>query len=227
MSQPADVQSGAYSALIAANNTGLLGGMFGGIRAPAKIAGKYFTPPHLTPSLTSASFSTTAARYYFVPFYIDRPTTFAGAWFFNGGTGDNTKNGKIAAYAEAAAGGPGALAKSFGAAGITATAALRTLASSWAATPGWYYLAFVNDSAATMYAMAPSGIQTNVGLIGTPLAMQLGRFSYAGPSAAITNGGPAADYVAGTYANFPEATALTPTATADDSVGVPLFGLYT
>jgi len=208
--------------MVALANTG----QFGGVRGIIKPSGKYFIPPHLTyvgDSTTTAA--TTGARYYVVPWYFDRPTTLAGAWCYNGGVGDNGDKAKMALYSEAAAGGPGALVKNFGEITFTGAIALRTFASSVSITPGMYYLEFVTDNAVTMCLMASSIYQTAAGaFVPNVLSNMNGSYGVTldtvGPRSI-----PAADYVAGTYANFPESTSLTPTATLYGAT-VPLFGVY-
>lgn len=206
----------------------LPGGQFLGVRAPIKMAARYFMPPNMTPNASSDTVATTAARYYVVPFFLERPTTFAGAWCYNGGAGDNGDKVKIAAYNESSAGGPGTLAKSFGEVTLTGAAAVRTFASSWSASPGWYYLEIVTDNSVTMYVMSVTGNNTAAGIWTPPAAGNLIGMSTPNMGATVqsnVHGG--GEYVAGTYSNFPEATSLTPTNTLFGNGQIPYFGLYT
>jgi hypothetical protein len=205
-----------------ANNGQLLG-----VRGPTKKTGRYFWPAHLSLGGTGYALTVTASRYYIVPFYVDKPTTFAGAWTQNTSAGDTGFKIKIAAYSEAAAGGPGAIAKDFGEVTLTAAAALRNFASSWTAPAGWYWLELTSDSATTLYAYLASVTSAGnwtpqpsdqIGTLDAPVVGGLGVLT------------PIGDYVGGTYANFPEATSLTPTNTirANNASGTfPVFGLYT
>lgn len=215
--------------MVALNNNGI----FGGLGPPRLLSGKMILPPHLMRD-TNAGMITTGARYYIVPFPVAKPTTFSGAKFFNSGAGDNGDKVKIAAYSESSSGGPGLLAKDFGEATLTAAAAIRTLASSWNAAPGMYYLELVSDNAVGLWAMSPMHQVTAVGYTGVNAqANLLGGFASellgSGAQPRSTYGG---DYVDGTYANFPEATSLTPTnsifsySDAGSGFPFPLFGLY-
>lgn len=207
-------------------NQGGGAGQFSGLKSFKPMAGKYFQPPHLLPRETAATMSTTGARYYIVPFIVEHAVTYAGAWCYNGGAGDNGDKAKIAIYNEAANGGPGTLAKSFGEITFTGAAAIRNFASSWSATPGKYYLEFVTDNAVTMYVMTALHQESAAGFALPNVASltmgQLGSITLGTPSAAMPTG----DYVGGTYANFPEATSLTPATTLFGST-IPQFGLYT
>lgn len=205
------------------------GGLFYGAQSPKKATGRYFIPPHMVILPSGQTVTTTAARYYIAPFYVEQVTTFAGAWTINSGVGDNGDKVKIAAYSEATAGGPGALAKSFGEVTLSGASAARTFASSWSANPGWYYLEMVTDNAADFYTMStiiqvtsvgailPNAASTSLGIIGAPTVSSTATANYS-----------TGDYVGGTYANFPEATSLTPATTLfETSPRLPLFGLYT
>ncbi len=69
--------------------------------------------------------------------------------------------------------------------------------------------------------------ESSVGLAPVPIGNQMGRFVISAPSSDSLAAMPVSDYVAGTYANFPEATALVPTTTLNSNGVTPLFGLYT
>lgn len=203
------------------------GGQFNGVVAPIKQASRYFLPSHLFVDSVGNTVASTGGRYYFAPYYVDRATTFAGAWTRNAGAGDNGDKIKIAAYNEAAAGGPGTLAKDFGEVTLTGAAALRLFASSWAATPGWYYLALVTDNAVTMSAMTGGTVVTAAGVVyPQPLNNLLGAQT-PNFAAASHNNATIGEYVGGTYANFPEATSLTPATTLFTADGMSIIGLYT
>jgi hypothetical protein len=200
---------------------------FNGARDPRRQASRYFWPHHLTPDKNTA-LATTGARYYVAPFFVSAPTTFAGAWCYNSGAGDNGDKIKIAAYNESGSGGPGTLAKDFGEVTLTGASAVRNFASSWTAPSGWYYLELVSDNAVSLYTMAAGVSVSGVGLFPlNHLANQLG-VSVPTVSTAPEYEIPAGEYVGGTYANFPEATSLTPATTLFSTGGsFPWFGLYT
>jgi hypothetical protein len=198
------------------------GGTFLGVQGPQKRAGKNYWPQHLQLGGTARTLTTTAARQYSVPFYVDRPTTFAGAWAQNSGAGDNGDKIKIAAFVWET----GVLAKSFGEVTLTGAAALRQFASSWAASPGWYDLRLISDNTVDLYAY--NAMISAAGPVEPLPADQLGTYD-APTIAANTLNSPLGDYVAGVYANFPEATALTTTNTLRSSTSggtFPSFGLY-
>lgn len=207
------------------------GGSYSGVLPPIIASGHALFPPHLVPS--SYTLTATAARYYTVPFYIPRATTFAGVKFRNSGAGNNGHKVKIAFFNELAGGGPGTLAKSFGESTLTGAAAIRTLTSSWAATPGWYYGEIVADNAVAFNCMITTETISGVGHAGVR-----GTWSQLPPIADNVlsgNFGPqlpyGAEYVGGTYANFPEASSLTPTTTVQATNGggageIPSFCLY-
>lgn len=211
------------------------GGSYFGITPPILMAGKIRMPPHLPIFDILGSVTLTAARYYFYAVYVDRPTTFAGAKFYNFGAGDNGKKVKVAIYNELSTGGPGTLAKDFGESTLTGAAAIRTLASSWSAQPGWYYMALTSDTAPVLSPMSAFNYVTTVGWSppANPAGM-LGAF-HANLLAASGIQAYAGDYVAGTYANFPEATALVPTTSLYSAAAYsattgqvfPFFALYT
>lgn len=203
------------------------GGMFKGAQSPIKLPSRYFWPAHLTPDLSANTMSTTGARYYVAPFYFERPTAIAGAWCYNSGAGDNGDKVKIAAYSESASGGPGDRAKDFGEVTLTGASAVRTFASSWSAPAGWHYLELVTDNAVSVYAMTAVAPLSAVGTGYPNVEANLLGVSTPTVAAAFTGSIPTGEYVGGTYANFPEATSLTPATTLFGNAGFPLFGLYT
>lgn len=203
------------------------GGIFGGAAPPIMQAGRYFWPHHCVPFRTTV-LTTTASRYYIVPFYIPSNKTFAGSWCYNSGAGDNAETIKMAIYNESESGGPGTLAKDFGSVTLSAASAVRNFASSWAATKGMYYLELVANSALALYCMGTSDSISDVGQSMPSFASQMGvttPIASGAPDYQI----PAGEYVGGTYANFPESTSLTPTNTImnDDGGTFPIMGLYT
>lgn len=203
------------------------GGQFGGYQSYKKASGRYYMPPHMFIETSGTTMNSTAARYYIVPFIVEAPTTFAGAWTYNGGAADNGDKVKIAAYSEATSGNPGALAKNFGEVTLTGASAVRTFASSWTANPGRYFLEMVTDNAVNFFCMSPYMYSTAVGMTNVNMAMQtMGTVGAPTVGAAFISNMAAADYVAGTYANFPESTSLAPTNTIYSIGSVPLFGLY-
>lgn len=201
--------------------------MFGGAPLPILRTGRYILPTALGPGASGGTIATTGARYYIAPIYIPRQTTFAGAWCFNGGAGDNGDKGKIAIYSESSSGGPGSRSKDFGEITFTGAAALRNFASSWTAAPGQYYLEFVTDNAVTMYSMTPVSFYTTVGSAPFAPTIALGQIGMGAPASTGDSNTPQGDYVGGTYANFPESTSLTPATTLLGKDNMPMFGLYT
>ena len=145
---------------------------------------------------------------------------------YNSNTTDNGDKVKIAAYNESASGGPGTLAKNFGEVTLTGVSAVRTFASSWAANPGWYYLAMVSDNAVECHIMTAMPLNTLVGELTPNMAANMLGVSTPTVGTNHNSAVPSSEYVGGTYANFPESTALTPTTTIFAQT-TPVFGLYT
>lgn len=182
-------------------------GPYAGLLPPRILAGKMRLPPHCF--YQNATKALTSSRYYATPYPVPEATTFAGAKFYNSGTTDSGSKVKVAAYAEAAGGGLGALAKSFGEATLGATAAINTLASSWAASPGMYWLVLTANAGVTLGSMESVARVTNVGFfIPNQLALLNSLFPADVFGVADQFGGYIGDYVDGTYANFPESTGL-------------------
>jgi hypothetical protein len=178
------------------------GGSYFGVRPPRPMAGMGVRLAHLQRAFIA--FTTTASRYYSAPIYLYAGTVFAGAEFENGGSGDNGEKVKVAVYEEATGGGLGALAKNFGEATLTGAVAVRQIASAWTVPrTGWYYIVSTTDAALSIFAAIP--MVTAVGP--SPYAAtMLPCFEEIGDTEATAIVG---YYVAGTYANFPEATGLT------------------
>ncbi len=198
-------------------------GTFDGVPSPLQFTGTYLRPPHLNSS--SDTLTLTASKYYYAPIYLSAGNSFAGASFYNSNSAANGKNVKIAIYFQAATGGLGTLAKSFGSITLDGTSVLRQLASSWTVpVTGWYFLALTSDSNPALFGAAPGGI-TAAGA--SPLSARLPSDLNATAGAFLMTAGYS---VAGTYANFPESTGLAPTSVlviaASTGTAIPDFGLY-
>lgn len=187
---------------------------FGGL-PPKPITGALYTPPGYTKAGTGVT--TTINRCYYIPWVIVRAITFAAAVTENTGTGDNGETYRVMFFNDdAAAGGPGSLAKDFGEVTLTGAAAVRTLASSWAATPGMYWGAVWHSSSAAMVAMAPYTGGAN-GFVPPHYGNEhaIGNMVVANPA----NGAVAAHYVDTAYGAAP-ANAVAPTASLQQPLGV-------
>lgn len=125
---------------------------FNGLSAPTWVTGAQRGPHWVVDDTTTLT--TAATRLYYYPIYFDQVITLAGARTFNQGAGDNGETYRVGLYFDnAAAGGPGTLAKDFGETTLTAASALRTLANSYSLTaPGWYWVAIHHSAATAMYA---------------------------------------------------------------------------
>lgn len=202
------------------------GGLFNGAKSPIKQSGKFYWPPHTRPLNSGNNMTTTAARVYFTFFPIDRITSFSGAYCANSGTGDSGDKFKIALYNESASGGPGTLYKDFGEGTFTGAAVINSLSSSVSnVPPGDYYLAFVTNNTVAMNVVSAVWVASNAGYITFPtLPNLLGTFTPA-LTTDIENPVVSGDYVGGTYANFPDAPALTPNTTIGGENSFPYFGL--
>lgn len=206
---------------------GIVNGSFGGVAPPLFLSGKVYIPHWMFSSGGTAT--VVANQIMYIPYFVPRTTTFAGAKAYNQGAGDNGKKMRIAVYGEAAAGGPGALLKDFGEITLTAASAERTLANSVTLSgPAWVYLACNFDTTPAMFAMRPSFFSSNVGIsTGLNFGHQFGSFGLQVSTTALSNM-PGVDYVASAYGAF-ASTAVTPTAT--DAIGtgagdIPVMGLY-
>lgn len=205
-------------------------GIFNGAPAPRLMAGKTLWPPHMSPNMDVAQvFALTASRYFVIPFYVSHQTTFAGVKFKQNGNLNGQKV-KIAFYNEASGGGPGTLAKNFGEATLGAATAINTIASSWTAPAGWYYGELTGNSASSLFSMGNRLQVSDVGYTPPPAyTYLLGAFFTEAFAVGVNQkqlyGG---DYVGGTYANFPEATSLTPATSViyEAALSLPAFCLY-
>ncbi len=192
-----------------ATKFGLSSGGILGVPSAPLISGKNLFPPHL--SLNGGTFAVTADTYYCYPIYIDKIQSFSGTRCTNSGTGDSGKKIKIALYND-----DGTLAKNFGEATLTGSSAVLSFASSWTPTRvGWYELRIVSDSAPTLYTMGNVTQVSSAGYFGLPVMNSLFGLIASSWNANYNQYGYAGDSVAGTYANFPESTALTATASFD------------
>ncbi len=220
------------AALQAAAERGILGGPYMGIDPPGLVAGKTHWPAHLQPVTNTSTITVTAARYYIAPFFFTGRQAYAGALFKQGGTGDNGKKVKIAFYNSTAGGAIGTLAKSFGEYTCDASATTKQMASAWTPPRGWYWGEFVCDGAGAFDGMTPNRNISAVGVVTSyPASNMLGSFVANALVAENVGAHYCGDYVGGTYANFPEATSLAPTASINTASGnqvvFPAFGLYT
>lgn len=204
-------------------------GPYAGLPVPKIQAGKVRLPPHCT--YNTSTLTVTANRYYAVPFPIAEATTFAGVKFYNSGTGDSGSKVKIAAYFQGAAGGLGTLAKNFGEATLGSAAAINTLVSSWAASPGMYFLVLAANAGVALGTMESMPRSTTVGYVTANVLAMMNSFFPSDVMGSANSGAYIGDYVGGTYANFPEAAGLTLTNSLAGIVSVggtgifPLFGL--
>lgn len=215
------------AALRAASELGLIAGPCGGIDPPVMAAGKVLFPPHLQMMNNTTSMTTTAARYYMAPWFFTGRQVLAGALFRQAGVGDSGKKIKIALY-NAGTSGIGTLAKSFGEYTLDASATTKQLASAYTPPRGWYWGELVCDGAANLIGM--SGTRTSAVASG-PVSGISGQFGGIIADASMAENVPemwAGDYVAGTYANFPEATSLVPTGSLKSYRPdvFPAFGFY-
>lgn len=187
-------------------------GFYGNQNPPKYITGAFYPPPSF--GGTATTMATTATRIYYVPFNINYSRTFAGVVTYNGGAGDNGEKIRIMMFNDdGAAGGPGTLAKDFGEITLTGASALRTLSSSWAASPGLYWGAFWAETAITMYGMTQGTVGTAVGAANGPVLTHLiGDLNGAGSGFfGLATGVVACHYVDTAYGAAP-ATAVAPTA---------------
>lgn len=206
-------------------------GPYMGIDPPGLLSGKTHFPAHLQPVSNTSQVTVTAARYYIAPWFFSGRQTYAGALFKQGGTGDNGKKVKIAFFNQTAAGLIGTLAKSFGEYTCDANATIKQMASAWTPPRAWHWGMFVCDGAGVFDGMTADRALSGVGHVPhSPTANMIGAI-VANAFISENGGGPYhGDYVAGTYANFPEATGLAPTASiiglTTNQVVFPAFGLY-
>lgn len=219
-----------YAAIMAAAQDGLLGGPAFGADPPGLRAGVAYYPLHCNAVTNTSTVTVTAARYYIAPFWFNGRTTFSGALFHQGSTGDSGKKVKIAFFNSTAAGPIGALAKSFGEYTLDGSATTKQMASAWRPNRGFYWGEFVCDGAGVFNGMRSDAYVSGVGGgMPNPLAQAMGAIIANALLAENTRNQYIGDYVGGTYANFPEATSLAPTNSINSSTAAsfPAFGLYT
>ena len=183
-------------------------GLFANQNPPHYFTGALYLPVGYAPN-TSNSITTTINRCYYFPMPIWEAHTFQGAVIANTSAGDNGEKCRIMVFNDDGTTGPGTLAKDFGEITLDATAATRTLSSSWAATPGTYWLAAWFNSASDWSTMTANAVSTGVGGFGGP---------FIGSYIGILGGSPVpgvlmeAHYVDTAYGAAP-ASAVAPTAT--------------
>mgnify|MGYP000104804904 CR=1 FL=1 len=205
------------------------GGPYMGVDPPVVPAGKVVFPAHLQCVTNTTTVTVTAARYYIVPWFFTGRQTFAGALFKQGGTGDSGKKAKIAFF-NASSSGIGTLAKSFGEYTLDASATTKQLASAWTPARGWYWGMFVCDGAGVFTGMTSVRQVSGVGYaVNIPGVSHLGQVIADMALAENVGSLYIGDYVAGTYANFPESTGLAPTNSISGQTGAsfPAFAPYT
>lgn len=199
-------------------------GIANGVPRLKAFTGQYLYPAHLKSAAASA-YTTTAARYVFIPFWLEAGDTWTGVAVYNTGAGDTGEKMKIAVYNyDLTTGAPSTVANNFGEITLTAAAAERRLASPWTVTvSAWYYLAFVADNTFNLAGASPF-----VTAAGAGPSIIMANPVFLGPAQQNVGDFTVAYYVAGTYANFPEATAITPTTDISGGAGtiVPAIALY-
>lgn len=197
---------------------------YGAQGAPHYITGATYLPPGFSNS--GSGITTTVNRCYYVPFVVWEARTFQAVSTYNQGVGDNGKKIRMMVFNDnGAIGGPGTLAKDFGEITLTGAAALRTLSSSWATTPGIYWGAVWFNSASDIGTIEQFNIQTAVGSIGGSYAGAF--FGDMGFTGAVRMAH--CHYVDTSYGAAPS-TAVAPTASigtvgAVVVGGMPIFGL--
>ena len=203
-------------------------GGFGSTRFPLPIAGKSYYPPHVVTS--NYTLALTANLMYAIPFPVERTTTYAGLKIFNSGVADNGVTLRAGVYAEAAAGGPGALQVDSGIITLTGASAIRTAAAPVTLVgPAVYFLVLVSGGTPTMYCFSGTSTQdasTNIATVNNNHGL-FGNFS--GP---IQHTFPVAGQIAGdsgafTFAALPAtAPAMTATILASNSSTHALGGTF-
>lgn len=192
-------------------------GLFANQNPTGYITGAYYLP--IGYSQKESAYNSVATRCYYYPLAIWAVKAFAGVSFYNTSAADTGKKIRIMVFKDdGASGGPGTLVKDFGEVTLTAAAALRTLSSSWAATPGTYWLAFWGDSIVSCEGMGPYNFDTHAGYSFEPsLTHFIGNFS-APVTGGTGNQQVMAHYVDTAYGAAPS-TAVAPTASFVNRVG--------
>lgn len=219
------------AALQGAAAAGIIGGPYFGADPPPLAAGKTHFPAHLQAVTNTSTVTVSAARYYIAPWFFTGRQNYAGALFKQGGTSDSGKKAKIAFF-DAVPSGIGSLLKSFGEYTLDGSATTKQMASAWTPRRGWAWGMFVCDGAGVFDGMTAARPLSGVGMAAHAQAAAMVGAVVANAFIAENGGGAyCGDYVAGTYANFPEATGLAPTSsingTTSNAVQFPAFGLYT
>lgn len=188
------------------------GGPIGGAPLPKIMSGAGIKP-HIFQVDASSGLTTTATRLYYVPIYLPQIYTFAGMKTRNGNTSDNGDTFRMGLYAEATAGGPGSLVNDCGEVTLDASAAIRTLSSSFSNTAiGWHYMAFHSNQAVLINQMKVA-TANNVGSGGD--GMPVLTFD-------VSAGAKAVLYVDTAYGAL-ASTAVAPTASTDAGPMMFLF----
>ena len=181
---------------------------FGNQDQPKYITNCFYCPDGYLPN--NATVPTTATRVYYTPFAVHSSHTFQGVSCFNQSAGDNGELIRMMVFTSID-GAVGTLVKDFGEITLTGASALRTLTSSWAASPGTYWMGHWFNSATDMYGMLPITVATAVGAVhGPTMSHMIGNFTSNLNAGAGTIA--AAHYVDTTYGAAP-GTAVAPTAT--------------
>lgn len=192
---------------------------FGNQPTPKIITGAVYPPSSY--GFCVSAVTTTINRCYYFPWHIDQAHSYPSVICKNNGAGDNGEKVRIMFFKDdAAAGGPGTLAKDFGEITLTGAAAYRTLtpATPWAATPGMYWGAFWCETAADWYGMQPVQLQTAAGYsMGPHMTNMIGVISTA-PDFLVRLGHVAHGHYVDTAYGAAPATAVAPTASL---VGAP------
>lgn len=195
-----------------AKNKGVIGGgsFTGNQPAPRYVTNAYYLPSGYVAGETAMT--TTATRCYYFPFAVQHQHTFQSAHVYNSGVGDNGEKIRIMVFRDQD-GGPGALEKDFGEITLTAASSLRSLASTWTASPGMYWIAVWCDSASGIFGMLTYIAKTDVGSGGhgvMTMDQAIGNFGLSS-SIASTRAMTQCHYVDTAYGTAPS-TAVAPTA---------------
>lgn len=189
---------------------------FLGYNPPKYITGAGYSPIGYH-TVTGTAINTTVNRCFYTPFTVWEPHTFQGVWTENQGAGDNGEVYRMMVFNDdGASGGPGTLAKDFGEVTLTGAAALRLLTSSWAATPGRYWMAQWHNTAAAMIGMSlwctagQEGVPSMQSMIGTIAPTTLVQGELACHTVDTAYGAAPATAVAPTVSRFQALGGITP-----------------
>ncbi len=136
-------------------------GPVSGVRPPKVMPGAAIAPHY---AYAAAGTVPSANDLYYVPIYVPDATTWAGIKCQNGSAGDTGEVIRFGIYQEATNGGPGSLLADLGTITLDASAAQRTLASSWTSTSiGWHYSAVHFQSATNLIFGTVQATDSSVG----------------------------------------------------------------